>query len=231
MVAHLLQECGVYLGEPDQLVPAKPSNPEGHFEHVDFLHVNRIVLRKLLGSWKAPPRQLAWRVLGWRLRPLRDHANNLIGDMELRRPWAWKDPRTSLTLPFWLPLLPDLRIVVCVRDPLAVAHSLEARDGLPKRNGLELWHAHYRALFRAVDVERVVVTTYESYFDDAEREIRRLVAHLGLTSSPRQIETAVATVRAELRRQRPLTGESLPDSIARCHAELVERARGRTTTS
>jgi hypothetical protein len=145
--------------------------------------------------------------------------------MEVRRPWAWKDPRTSLTLPFWLPLLPDVRIVVCVREPLAVAHSLEARDGLPTTNGLELWHAYYRALFRAVEADRVAVTTYESYFDDAEREIRRLLAHLGLTSSPRQIETAVATVRAGLRRHRALAGEALPDSIARCHAELVKQAR------
>jgi hypothetical protein len=225
MVARVLQECGVYLGEPDQLVPATPTNPEGHFEHVDFLYVNKTVLRRLLGSWKAPPRRLAWHVLGWRLRPLRDQAIRLIEDMELRRPWAWKDPRTSLTLPFWLPLLPDLRIVVCVREPLAVAHSLEARDGLPTTNGLELWHAYYRALFRAVEADRVAVTTYESYFDDAEREIRRLVAQLGLTSSPRQIETAVATVRAGLRRHRALAGEALPDSIARCHAELVKQAR------
>ena len=225
MVARVLQECGVYLGEPEQLVPATPTNPEGHFENVDFLYVNKTVLRRLLGSWKAPPRRLAWHVLGWRLRPLRDRARDLVRAMESRRPWAWKDPRTSLTLPFWLPLLPDVRIVVCAREPLAVAHSLEARDGLSTRSALELWHAYYRALFRAVTVDRVTVTTYESYFDDPEREIRRLVTRLGVPSSPRQIESAAATVSTELRRHRPLAGEALPESVARCYAELVERAR------
>jgi hypothetical protein len=225
MVARILQECGVYLGEPDQLVPASPTNPEGHFEHVDFLYVNKTVLRRLFGSWKEPPRRLAWHLFGWRLQPLRDQARRLVREMELRSPWAWKDPRTSLTLPFWLPLVPDLRIVVCVREPLAVAESLEARDGLSTRSGLELWHAYYRTLLRAAPLGRVTLTAYESYFDHPELEIARLAARLELPSSSREIQTAAASVRPDLRRHRP-GGELSPrHAIARFHAELVEQAR------
>src|SRR5438034_178187 len=197
MVARILGECGVYLGEPEELVPATPTNPEGHFEHVDFLRVNKAVLAKLLGSWKRPPRRLAWLVLAPRLASLREEASGLVSGMDGRSPWAWKDPRTSLTLPFWLPLVPDLRLVVCVRDPLAVARSLEARDGLSLRAGLGLWEAYNRAVMRAAPPGRTTVTRYEAYFDDPGREIRRLVERLALPASAREVDAAAATVRAD----------------------------------
>ena len=38
--------------------------------------------------------------------------------------WGWKDPRNSLTLPFWKELLPNLKVVVCVRNPIEVIASL-----------------------------------------------------------------------------------------------------------
>jgi hypothetical protein len=225
MVARILGECGVYLGEADRLVPAKPTNPEGHFEHVDFLHVNRTVLRKLLGSWDRPPHPLAWRALGWRLRPLRELASELIDEMASQSPWAWKDPRTSLTLPFWLPLLPNVRIVLCVREPLAVAASLAARDGLETRKALELWHAYNSSLLRAVPRSSVTVTAYERYFEDSEHEIRRLVTRLGLGASAREIATAAATVRGDLRRQRHRGLDALPTRVAQLRTELLADAR------
>jgi hypothetical protein len=225
MVARILGECGVYLGEPDQLVPATPTNPEGHFEHVDFLYVNKTVLRRLLGSWDRPPHPLAWRALGWRLRSLRERARELIDEMAPRSPWAWKDPRTSLTLPFWLPLLPNVRIVLCVREPFAVAASLAARDDLETRKALELWHAYNSSLLRAVPRSSVLVTAYERYFEDSEHEIRRLVTRLRLGTSSREIAAAAATVQADLRRQRPRELDALPTRIARLRMELLADAR------
>ena len=45
-------------------------------------------------------------------------------DLAEHEPWGWQDPRTSLILPFWLACVPDLKIVVCLRNPLEVAVSL-----------------------------------------------------------------------------------------------------------
>src|SRR5438094_6979670 len=225
MVARILGECGVYLGEPDQLVPASSSNPEGHFEHIDFLRIDKAVLAKLLASWRTPPRRLAWSALGWRLSALRDEALLLVGRMEQRAPWGWKDPRISLTLPFWLPLLPDLRVVVCLRDPHAVARSVMARDQLSMRFALRLWHAYYRELFRTAPRGRVFVTSYEAYFEDPEGEILRLATRLNLPTSSRAIESAAATVRPELRRNEPTDQDSLPRAIRRWHTELLVQAR------
>ena len=226
MVARILGECGLYLGEPDELVPATPTNPEGHFEHIDFLRVNKAVLRKLFASWKIPPRRAAWLVLGRRLAGLRAEASELVRRMEPHSPWLWKDPRTSLTLPFWLPLLPDLRVVLCVRDPLAVARSLDARDGLSTRAALKLWETHNREVLQRATPGRTFVTCYETYFEDPEREIHRLLAGLGLSASPQAIVSAAATVRPDLRRQRPTDLGSVPAAIARRHRELLELGRG-----
>jgi Sulfotransferase family len=43
-------------------------------------------------------------------------------------PWGWKDPRTIFTLPLWLRLFPQARIVYIVRHGLHVAHSLMVRE-------------------------------------------------------------------------------------------------------
>ncbi len=42
-------------------------------------------------------------------------------------PWGWKDPRTSLTLPLWLQVAPNARIIHVVRNPDSVSRSLLVR--------------------------------------------------------------------------------------------------------
>ncbi len=42
--------------------------------------------------------------------------------------WGWKDPRNSVTLPIWLRLFPDARIVNLTRHGVDVAASLRARQ-------------------------------------------------------------------------------------------------------
>ena len=44
------------------------------------------------------------------------------------RPWGWKDPQTILTLPLWLALFPQAKIVYIVRNGVDVAHSLRAME-------------------------------------------------------------------------------------------------------
>jgi hypothetical protein len=42
--------------------------------------------------------------------------------------WGWKDPRTTYTLPFWLRLFPDARVIHVYRNGVPVAASLRARE-------------------------------------------------------------------------------------------------------
>jgi hypothetical protein len=59
-----------------------------------------------------------------------------------QRVWGWKDPRNALTLPVWLSIYPNAKVLHVVRDGRAVALSLAERDDLDLAFGLSLW-AHY----------------------------------------------------------------------------------------
>ena len=224
MVARILAECGVYLGEPDELLPAAEDNVAGHFEHAEFVQLNDEVLATLGGAWDVvPPRYAIWRRR--RLEPLRERAVTLAGRMRPHAPWGWKDPRTSLTLPFWLDVVPDLRLVVCVRDVVAVAHSLLVRDHSSELFGMRLWAAYNRRLLAAAPRNRTLVTRYETYFDDPEREIGRLVAFLGLEADGDTVGRAGATVEGSLRHHEvDYDPSGLPRAVARCRRAVLRRA-------
>ena len=201
MVARLLNLCGLWLGPPEDLVPPAPDNPEGFWENVHLVGVNDLVLAALGGAWDAPPPLPA----GWARRPDLDElalaAAELVDRLAAAGPWAWKDPRSSLTLPFWQRVVPDLRVVVCIRNPVEVARSLRARDGMPLAEGLRLWEAYYARLLADTEPGRRLVTHYAAYFDHARRELRRLLAFLGLTPPARTLCRALDAVGPRLRHQ------------------------------
>jgi hypothetical protein len=223
MVARILGECGVYLGEPDELLPPAADNLAGHFEHKEFVQLKDEVLATLGGAWDVvPARYAVWRRR--RLGPLRERAVALVDRMRPHAPWGWKDPRTSLTLPFWLDAVPDLRVVVCVRDVVAVAHSLLVRDHSSELFGMRLWMAYNRRVLAAAPRDRTLVTRYEGYFEDPRAEIGRLVAFLGLDVDRDAIARAAATVEGALRHHRvDYDPSGLPRAVGRCRRAVLRR--------
>ena len=141
MVARALAACGLDLGAEAELMAATEHNERGHWEHEDFVALADELLARLGGGWDVPPALEE----GWAERPeledFRGRARDLASRFDGREPWGWKDPRSSLTLPFWRSILPQLRVVVCVRHPVEVARSLTLRGASSQRFGLELWLA------------------------------------------------------------------------------------------
>jgi hypothetical protein len=141
MVARLLHNCGLYLGPDSDLVPGRAENPDGFGENRWF-----VALNELGGAWDLPPK--AEEVFNnRRLGPLRVKAQLLIEEFGSASVWGWKDPRSCLTLPFWRQLLPELKILVIVRNPLEVAYSLRNRNEDTSHSfGLRLWEIYNRRL-------------------------------------------------------------------------------------
>lgn len=73
-----------------------------------------LYIRNLLAS----PRRIQF--LGAR------HALGGIGGLGM--PWGWKDPRNTFTLPIWLRIFPDAKVVSIERNGIDVAQSLRARE-------------------------------------------------------------------------------------------------------
>jgi len=82
---------------------------------------------------------------------------------------------TTLLLPFWRSLIPNLRFVICVRSPLAVANSLQARNKVPMTWGVFLWERYLRASLAATASCRRLVVFCDYYFNKPEREIAALL--------------------------------------------------------
>src|SRR5215470_7859724 len=148
MLTRLLHACGLYLGPEDKLMPPQEDNPEGFWEHLGFVALNEELLNELGGAWDLPPKTNEDFNTA-RLDPLRLKARLLIDKFHLSTVWGWKDPRNSLTLPFWQQLLPRLKTIVVVRNPLEVAHSMRERNGTSYSFGLRLWEIYNRRLVEA----------------------------------------------------------------------------------
>lgn len=135
MIAQMLEALGLFLGR----------KTDQNWEALFFQRLNTWLLTQSGGAWDHPEpirhllacpevRELVVRhlrfvmgtpgiaaYLGWggylRYRSL----------YRVDVPWGWKDPRNTFTLPMWLHLFPDARVVHVYRHGVDVAQSLKVR--------------------------------------------------------------------------------------------------------
>ena len=194
-MTRLLHSCGLELGPESDLMPPQADNPEGFWEHLGFVALNDELLSELGGAWDLPP-GADEDFTSARLDPLRLKARLLIEKFDPATVWGWKDPRNSLTLPFWHQLLPDVKTLIVVRNPLEVAHSMRERNGTSHSFGLRLWEIYNRRLIQAASNAQRLVTHYDLFFEDGEKELRRIANFAGLSDAKiRNAAKLVATKR------------------------------------
>jgi GT2 family glycosyltransferase/glycosyltransferase involved in cell wall biosynthesis len=216
MVTRLLHACGLYLGPSNELMPAQADNPDGFWEHLGFIALNDQLLSEMGGAWDLPPKPDE-DVKHPRLDPLRTKAQALIAGFDSAKVWGWKDPRNSLTLPFWRDLLPGLKTLIIVRNPLEVAHSMRERNGTSYSFGVRLWEIYNRRLIEATKEHERLVTHYDLFFKDAEVELRRIAEFIGLPDAD------IASGAALVTKQRRHTRFSIDDLIeAGLSGEVIE---------
>ena len=230
MVTRLLHCCGLELGPESELMPAQADNPEGFWEHLGFVALNDELLSELGGAWDLPPKPDEDFSSG-HLDPLRLKARLLIEKFDSEGVWGWKDPRNSLTVPFWGQVLPGLKTVVVVRNPLEVAHSMHQRNGTSYSFGLRLWEIYNRRLMETSSGKERLVTHYDFFFQDPESQLRRITDFIGL---PDAKTSRAAALVAPRKRHTHFTIEQLidarvaPEAIDLYRALLAEAAQGRS---
>ena len=216
MLTRLLHACGLYLGPKDELMPAQADNPDGFWEHLGFVALNDELLSQLGGAWDLPPKSDE-SFAHAQLDPLRMKARLLIERFNSAGLWGWKDPRNSLTLPFWHDLLPGMKTLIMVRNPLEVAHSMKERNGTSYSFGLRLWEIYNQRLIETASKQETLVTHYELFFQDPESELRRITHFIGLPDAA--VENAARLVKKR-RRHTHFTVEHLID--ARVSPEVID---------
>jgi GT2 family glycosyltransferase len=228
MVTRLLYGCGLYLGPKEALMPPQADNPDGFWEHLGFVALNDELLEALGGAWDLPPKTNE-NLSDERLEPVRMKARLLIEGFESEQIWGWKDPRNSLTLPFWEDLLPGLKTLIIVRNPLEVAYSMRKRNGTSYAFGLRLWEIYNRRLIEAASKRERLFTHYDLFFENAEKELQRIANFIGLPNT--KIASAAGLV-ATKRRHTHFTIDQLIDAgvsgeVAELYRALVAEASSR----
>ncbi len=173
-ITRLVADMGAYLGA--DLLPASPDNPRGFWERKDVLAINRAILTAQNCNW--------YTVAGFdsaRPLPAGLHApmERIVAELTAHAPFAVKDPRFCLTLPYWLPLFrtPPL-ILLALRHPAAVADSLTRRNQMPPEQGLALWESYMAQAQRHIAGKTVVRCQFEALLANPEAETTTLHAVL-----------------------------------------------------
>ena len=152
MVAQALASAGVYPG----------AICDHNSEPLYAIDINERLLEEANGNWWNVPAESALEVAvksGMSALKARDlyaaHLKISTGSslrqwMHYAGPWLVKDPRLSLTLPWWLERFPNAKVIWVLRDEAAVVDSLlrrqslsyEAQSALGAEGALELARAY-----------------------------------------------------------------------------------------
>lgn len=107
----------------------------------------------------------------------------------MTQPWGWKDPRTCFTLPLWLKLFPEAKIVFIQRNGVDVAQSLVTRNKkLSTRNDMsvrtselagafKLWEIYNEQCIKhaeALKPEQIHSVRYEDILAEPELRMREV---------------------------------------------------------
>jgi len=213
MVAKMLNSGGLCLGAESALVAPSRDNPGGYWENKNFVSINNEILGEFSSSWDYPRRlpdgwQFDQKMLRYRAR-----VEVLLQGLSDHEPWGWKDPRACLTLPFWADILPQTKVIICLRNPLEVVLSLHRRKPSQYTPGLAPWrvydllHAPLSSLRQKFSTHPLGFTAWKS----GSKVKTALASRASQDSSLRRLGLALAERRdrldflLKLRRRRPLS--------------------------
>lgn len=175
-----LEVLGIDLGR-NLKEPVPGDNDKGFFEDWALSTINDELMALKGGRWDS----LAISALS---RSDEDAINvlKLRALTEIERAFsdsiffAFKDPRTSRTLPFWKDVLSRRGVkafyVIAFRNPMSVADSLAARDGFDRRRSYHLWLLHTLSAVKETEGEARVFVDFDELVDDPEAVLKRIAA-------------------------------------------------------
>jgi hypothetical protein len=135
--------------------------------------------------------------------------------MRMNHPWGWKDPRNTYTLPIWLDVFGNAKVIHVYRNGIDVASSLRAREWQRQnksRNPLvscrcmtlegafELWAEYeYMGLKIAEELgpDRVLRIRYEDFLTAPREHLNRVLHFVQAPCDSPKIDRAIHDVRPD----------------------------------
>ena len=179
-----LNVLGVELG--DRLLGAGPDNPRGFWEDEDIVALNERLLSTLGMRWHSV-RHIDPEILAL---PAFDHLKAQATDLLRKRYaefplWGFKDPRTARLLPFWQAVFKETGLepvyVIIIRNPVNVARSLFARNGISEEKSHLIWMGHMLAAVKGTEGTQRIILDYDRLMDTPVAELHRLAYALDIS--------------------------------------------------
>jgi hypothetical protein len=225
-VSGALVAMGLHGVDPGDRMDDPASNPE-HWESLSAALLDERLLVGQGAAWDAPPPEDAPPLLPDEATAA-EAAAVMAGAYPVPGPVVWKDPRVCLLLPFWRALLPGPVAAVFVwRQPLAVARSLQTRDGMALADGLALWERYNRSAALGLQGVDTYVLGYESLMADPAGELRRIsgwldgTGHVTPPSGSWDVDGAAALIDGTLRHQSSDRGAD-PSTLPSTHLAVAD---------
>ncbi|NNM87770.1 MAG: glycosyltransferase [Phycisphaerae bacterium] len=204
-LAGVLNLLGIRAG--DNCIPGDSSNPKGYFEDKVIHHVNSRLMVAMGANWDTLGLNRAGFPDETTFEAIFADACELIRSrLEMTDIWFFKDPRTCRLLPFWQKIFRQLNLrelyLVCVRNPLSVAASLQQRDSMAPAHALLLWLEHIMLATEDTGHCARAVVDYDRLLADPREQISRIDRLLALKTPQKILEDAQVAV-----------GEFIEDSL------------------
>ena len=161
------------------LLGPTPWNPRGIWESGSLIGCNDELLASTGHSWWYPPPDGGrYDATTASLAAFAVSARSAFDLVHPAAPWVWKDPRTSLLVPFWRRVLGPVAGVLVYRHPLDVASSLQRRNAMSRRFAVALWERYNRLILRHCLGMSMLVVSYDDLVTDVVASIELLHAYL-----------------------------------------------------
>lgn len=170
-LAGILESAGVNFGEVSK---QNVFNLKGNRENLLIMELHDSLLRFNHGSWDSPPLAVTWPA------DLRQKRDRIIQEFANSQLWGFKDPRTLLMLEGWLEALQDVVLVGTFRHPLAVAGSLQERNGFTLEKCMNLWKTYNAKLLSYSDRYAFPLISFDLPATVYKEKVALILNRLGL---------------------------------------------------
>jgi hypothetical protein len=143
LVAQLFYESGADMGNPNTFYRPDKWNPEGYFEQPDIHAINMPLINgplwKFAYFWLPSTKTI--------LKRATRQTEQICQTAVKYRGKVVKETRFCLTLPAWVQSGAQIdKILICLRDPIQVAKSLQKRNKITLIHAYSLWLIHNQRL-------------------------------------------------------------------------------------
>jgi hypothetical protein len=199
LVANLLNKTGVFLGETGDLLPPNFDNRFGVYENLKLIQINNRILETFGLDWESTeaPDFNKKNKLPEQEELAQKLIRNLLSQHDVI---GLKDPRTTVTLPFWRQLIDeDIKVLFVRRNPLEICDSLKKRNTSSKNKSLAIWENYTRQGLKNIEGLDTLIVNYDDILDNPFPNFVRMLKFLDIEYDKGTLKKMYFTLAPEIK--------------------------------